>query len=216
MQSRWNSSSPGWSGGARGRPGGAGGPAPPSSRTAAAESDREERYRKGLCFVCGSAGHRARVCPSKRNAGEEGRSNRRSARYPSCSRKTRQPGPRGATPSGANRAHSKGQGRRRRGARQERKQPGAAAAVLSALRDGSGGERLLTFGGEVAGRQITVLVDSGAGRNFLDAEFAERCGLRLTPNAFEVTLAGGQRTRVGGHVRRAFRLTGGDEARSGA
>ena len=82
MQSRWNSNSPGWSGGARGRPGGAGGPAPPSSRTAAAESDRDERYRKGLCFVCGSAGHRARFCPSKQNAGEEGRSNRRSARYP--------------------------------------------------------------------------------------------------------------------------------------
>ena len=82
MQSRWTSSSSGWSGGARGRPGGAGGPAPPSSRTAAAESDRDERYRKGLCFVCGSAGHRARFCPSKQNAGEEGRSNRRSARYP--------------------------------------------------------------------------------------------------------------------------------------
>ncbi len=63
----------------------------------------------------------------------------------------------------------------------------------------------------MAGRQITVLVDSGAGRNFLDAEFAERCGLRLTPNAFEVTLAGGQRTKSPGTYGGPFRLTGGEE-----
>lgn len=61
----------------------------------------------------------------------------------------------------------------------------------------------------MAGRQITVLVDSGAGKNFLDAEFAERCGLRLTPNAFEVTLAGGQRTRSAGTYCGPFRLGGG-------
>ena len=60
----------------------------------------------------------------------------------------------------------------------------------------------------MAGRQVKVLVDSGAGRNFLDAEFAERCGLRLTPNAFEVTLAGGQRSRSAGTYCGAFRLGG--------
>ena len=84
----------------------------------------------------------------------------------------------------------------------------AAAAELCALRGEGGGEQLLTFRGVVAGRQVKVLVDSGAGRNFLDAEFAERCGLRLTPNAFEVTLAGGQRSRSAGTYCGAFRLGG--------
>ena len=66
------------------------------------------------------------------------------------------------------------------------------------------------FEGEVGGRPVTVLVDSGAGRNFLDAEFARRCGLRLAPNAFEVTLAGGQQTKSQGTYNGPFRLRGGE------
>jgi hypothetical protein len=64
-------------------------------------------------------------------------------------------------------------------------------------------ERLVRFDGRLNDLPVRVLIDSGASRNFIDAEWAMSTGLKVEPHEKEVSLANGSKVPSEGKVEKA-------------
>jgi transposase InsO family protein len=72
---------------------------------------------------------------------------------------------------------------------------------------------LLKLRGRIESVSTTLMIDSGASSEFIDTEFARRCGLKPTPSNRSIRLADGSIVRASGEVTIPFTLDG---ARNGA
>src|SRR5665647_1454913 len=84
--------------------------------------------------------------------------------------------------------------------------PAAPAPPLELHGVRSAPARLFKLRGHFAGHTATILLDSGASSEFIDPEFARRCGLALTPSSRSVKLADGTLVAARGQVTAACEL----------
>src|SRR5665647_3531472 len=84
--------------------------------------------------------------------------------------------------------------------------PAAPAPPLELHGVRSAPARLFKLRGHFAGHTATILLDSGASSEFIDPEFARRCGLALTPSSRSVKLADGTLVAARGQVTSACEL----------
>jgi hypothetical protein len=89
--------------------------------------------------------------------------------------------------------------------------PPAAATVLTdaELRlNGASSQptNLFKVGGRIGVCEATLMIDSGASSEFIDTDFARRCGLKLAPSSRTIRLADGSAAPVDGEVTVAVKL----------
>ena len=65
---------------------------------------------------------------------------------------------------------------------------------------------LLKVAGSFANTELTLMIDSGASNDFIDTDFARRCGLVLAPSEFTVRLADGTVVPADGQVTLSYSL----------
>ena len=65
----------------------------------------------------------------------------------------------------------------------------------------------LKLAGTISTHAAIFMVDSGASSEFIDTEFARRCGLKMTPSSSTIRLADGSSTTADGRVTIQFHLT---------
>ena len=86
--------------------------------------------------------------------------------------------------------------------------PGATLAELTLNGVRSQPANLLKLAGHIGGHATIAMVDSGASNEFIDTDYAARCGLVLEPSGRTIRLADGTAVTAAGQVTITFTLNG--------
>ena len=117
------------------------------------DEEKNRLRQENRCFKCKEVGHQSRNCPTRNQQGQNGR---RQGRRPQAA--TAEP-------------------------QQQANQEAPVLNQVDPLSHRENREQLIKIDGKINGNKAIVLIDSGASRNYLNDEFAEKHRITVDPHA---------------------------------